>query len=254
MLNKTTDASSEGSGPAPGTSCFVTTRWTVVLAAGQPGQPQARKALEELCATYWYPLYAYARHHGHSREDAEDLVQGFFARFLDKNYLAGLSSERGKFRAFMLACLKHYLANEWDRAGRQKRGGHDTTLSLNWGEADHRYQIDPADQLSPDRLFDRAWAVILLERVLARLREEHAVAGKLAQFELLKPYITLGKSALPYAQAAAALGTNETAARVSVHRLRRRYRELLHEEVAQTLSRPDQVDEEMRALMTAFVD
>lgn len=230
----------------------MTTRWTVVLAAGQRDLPQAGQALEELCATYWFPLYAYARRQGQSKEDAEDLVQDFFTRFLGKNYLAGLHSEHGKFRAFLLACFKHFLSNEWDRAGRQKRGGHATVLSLDWQQADTRYRIDPADHLSPDRLYDRAWAIVLLERVLARLREEHVSAGKLRLFDHLKPFITLGKSALPYRQAAETLGTNEAAARVAVHRLRRRYRELLHEEIAQTLSHPDQVEEEMRALLGAF--
>jgi RNA polymerase sigma factor (sigma-70 family) len=239
-------------GSTPASSFFVTTRWTVVLAAGQPGLPHAEQALEELCATYWYPLYAYVRRQGHSKEDAEDLVQSFFARFLDKNYLAGLSSEKGKFRAFLLACLKHFLANEWDRAGRQKRGGHGNLLSLDWQQADTRYHVEPADHLSPDKLYDRAWAVVLLGRVLARLREEHAAAGRLSLFDQLKRFITLGKRAIPYSQAARALGTNEAAARVAVHRLRRRYRELLREEVAQTLSRPEQAEEEMRALMGAF--
>jgi RNA polymerase sigma factor (sigma-70 family) len=240
-------------GAGPGShSCFVTTRWTVVLAAGQPGLPQAERALEELCSTYWYPLYAYVRRQGHSKEDAEDLVQSFFTRFLETKGLAAVSSEKGKFRAFLLACMKHFLANEWDRAGRQKRGGHAQMLSLDWHQADTRYQIDPPDHLSPDKLYDRAWAVVLLGRVLARLREEHAAAGKQSAFEHLKPFITMGNNAIPYSQAAEALGINEAAARVAVHRLRRRYRELLRDEVAQTLSHPDQVDEEMRALLAAF--
>ena len=243
-----------GPDPKPEASCFVTTRWTVVLAAGQPGLPQAAQALEELCATYWYPLYAYVRRQGQSKEDAEDLVQGFFTRFLDKNYLAGLSHEKGKFRAFLLACLKHFMANEWDRAARQKRGGQLQTLSLDWQHADSRYHVDPADHLSPDKLFDRTWAVVLLGRVLARLREEYVVSAKLAVFEQLKPFITMGKSAIPYLQAADALGITEAAARVTVHRLRRRYRELLRDEVAQTLSHPNQVEEEMRALLAAFAD
>ena len=243
-----------GPDPKPAPSCFVTSRWTVVLAAGQPGLPQAAQALEELCATYWYPLYAYVRRQGHSKEDAEDLVQGFFSRFLDKNYLAGLSHEKGKFRAFLLACLKHFMANEWDRAARQKRGGHLQTLSLDWQQADSRYHVDPADHLSPDKLYDRAWAVVLLGRVLARLRDEYVLLGKLPVFEQLKSFITMGKSAIPYLQAGNALGITEAAARVTVHRLRRRFRELLRDEVAQTLSHPGQVEEEMRALLSAFTD
>ncbi len=233
---------------------FATTRWTVVLAAGHARTPQADVALEELCRTYWYPLYAYVRHQGHTREDAEDLTQAFFARFLAKNYLEGLRSERGKFRAFLLASLKHFLANERDRAGRQKRGGGSPVLSLDWQGAETRYQIDPVDQLSPDKLFDRAWAVTLLETVITRLRDENAAEGKSTLFEQFKPFLMAGKSAIPYAQAAAAAGLTEGAARVAVHRLRRRYRELLRQEIAQTLSHPDQIEEEMQALFGAFAD
>jgi RNA polymerase sigma-70 factor (ECF subfamily) len=232
----------------------VTTRWTVVLAAGRRGLPEADAALEYLCSTYWYALYAYVRRQGHSKEDAEDLVQGFFARLLSKNDLAGLSSDKGKFRAFLLASLKHFLANEWDRASRQKRGAGVQPLSLDWHDAHSRYECDAADHLSPDKLFDRAWAVALLERVLTRLREENVAAGKLALFEQLKGFLSLGKNTVPYADAARAAGLSEAAARVAVHRLRRRYRELLREEVAQTLSRSDQVEEEMGALLGAFAD
>src|SRR3989442_6709270 len=140
-----------------GGDVFATTRWTVVLAAGRPKAPHADMALEELCRTYWYPLYVYVRRQTSTREDAEDLTQSFFAKFLEKNYLEGLSSDKGKFRAFLLAALKHFLANEWDRANRQKRGSGITLLSLDWQSADTRYQIDPADNLSPDKLYDQAW-------------------------------------------------------------------------------------------------
>lgn len=238
---------------APG-DIFATTRWTVVLAAGRQASPQAAVALEELCRTYWYPLYVYVRRQTPTREDAEDLTQSFFARFLDKNYLEGLRSEKGKFRAFLLAALKHFLTNEWDRANRQKRGGGVAPLSLDWQDADTRYQIDPADNLSPDKLYDRAWAVTLLERVITRLRDESAAAGKLKLFEQLKPFLMVGKSAIPYGEAAAALDLTEGAVRVAVHRLRRRYRELLRGEISQTLSDPAQVEEEMRALFRAFAD
>lgn len=231
---------------------FVTTRWTTVIAAGRKSSPQADVALEELCRVYWYPLYAYVRRHGHSKEDAEDLTQAFFERFLQKNYLEGLSSERGRFRAFLLASLKHFLANEWDRAGRQKRGAHATHLSLDWRDADTRYQLNLRDDLSPDKLYDRAWAVALLERVVGRLHDECAADGKAACFTQLKPLLMADRSAISYPQAAAALGISEDAARVAVHRLRRRYRALLREEVAETLADPAQVEEEMRALFAAF--
>jgi RNA polymerase sigma factor (sigma-70 family) len=231
---------------------FATTRWTVVLAAGRGSTPQAEQALEELCRTYWYPLYAYIRRQGRTREDAEDLTQSFFARLLEKNYLQDLRSEKGKFRAFLLAALKHFLANEWDRANRKKRGGDATLLSLDWQDAETRYQIEPADRLSPDKLYDRMWAVALLERVITRLRDESVAEDKSRLFEELRPFLMIGKSAIPYEQAATALGLNEGAVRVAVHRLRRRYRELLREEIGQTLSNADQVEEEMQALFRAF--
>jgi len=211
-------------------------------------------ALEELCRTYWYPLYVFVRRQTPTREDAEDLTQAFFARFLEKNYLEGLSSDQGRFRAFLLAALKHFLANEWDRAHRQKRGGGVANLSLDWQDADTRYQIDPADNSSPDKLYDRAWAVTLLERVISRLRDESAAGGRSRLFEALKPFLMVGKSAIPYANAAAALDMAESAVRVAVHRLRRRYRELLREEISQTLSDPARAEEEMQALFSAFAD
>jgi RNA polymerase sigma-70 factor (ECF subfamily) len=232
---------------------FATTRWTVVLAAGHRGAPQADIALEELCRTYWFPLYAYVRRHGHSREDAEDLTQAFFARLLEKNYLEGISKDKGKFRAFLLVAVKRFLANEWDRARSQKRGGGVKPLSLDWQDADTRYQIDPADNLSPDKLYDRAWAMTLLERVITRLRDESAAEGKARLYDHLKTFLMAGKSDIPYARAAA-LEMTEGAVRVAIHRLRRRYRELLREEIAQTLSDPAQADEEMQALFSALTD
>jgi DNA-directed RNA polymerase specialized sigma24 family protein len=231
---------------------FATTRWTVVVAAGRRPTPQSAAALEELCRTYWFPLYAYLRRRGHSKENAEDLAQAFFARFLQKNYLEGLNSERGRFRAFLLAALKHFLANERDKARAAKRGGGIAPLSLDWQDAETRYQVDPADTMSPDKLFDRAWAVTLLERVVTRLRAERAAEGKAALFERLKPFLTAGKGALPHAEAAAALGLTEGAVRVAVHRLRKRYRVLLREEIGETLSDRARVEEEMQALYSAF--
>ena len=239
--------------PAPG-DIFATTHWTIVLAAGRRNAPEADRALEELCRTYWYPLYAYVRRQGYSKEDAEDLTQGFFTRFLERNYLDGVSSEKGRFRAFLLAALKHFLANEYDRAGRQKRGGGAAPLSLDWQDADTRYRIDPADQLSPDKLYDRAWATTLLEQVIARLRAECVSEGKAKVFEQLKAFLMVGTGDIPYAQAAANLGLNEGATRVAVHRLRKRYRELLRQEIAQTLSEPANIEGELEALFRAFAE
>ena len=231
---------------------FATTHWTAVLAAGRGDSRQADIALEELCRTYWYPLYAYVRRQGHSREDAEDLTQGFFARLLEKNYLEGVSSDKGKFRSFLLVALKRFLINEWDHANRQKRGGGLKPLSLDWQDAEMRYQINPADDLSPDKLYDRAWALIVLERVITRLRDESGADGKAGQYEQLKTFLMMGKSEIPYPQAAAALKMSEGAVRVAVHRLRRRYRELLREEITQTLANPAQAGEEMQALFSAL--
>jgi RNA polymerase sigma-70 factor (ECF subfamily) len=233
---------------------FATTHWTVVLAAGRRSAPQADAALEELCRIYWYPLYAYVRRQTPTREDAEDLTQSFFARFLEKNYLEKLNSEKGKFRAFLLASLKHFLANEWDKANSLKRGGGTAPLSLDWQDADTRYQIEPADNSSPDKIYDRAWAVTLLERVIQHLRDENEAGGNSKVFEQLKPFLMVGKSAIPYSQSAEALGMTESAVRVAVHRLRRRYRELLRAEISQTLSDPGQVEEEVRALFSAFAE
>ena len=233
---------------------FATTHWTVVLSAGRRDEPQAARALEELCRIYWYPLYAYLRRQGNSKEDAEDLTQGFFAKFLERNYLERVNAQKGRFRAFLLASLKHFQANEWDRANRVKRGSGIVPLSLDWQDADSRYQIEPVDHLSPDKLYDRAWALLLLERVILRLQNESVLEDKAKLFERLKPFLTLGKGAIPYAQAAGELGMSEATVRVAVHRLRRRYREVLRAEIAQTLSEPRQVEEEMKALFEAFRD
>jgi len=244
----TADSSSTS---APG-DIFATTHWTVVLAASRPSDPQARAALEELCRTYWFPLYAYVRRRGHTKEDAEDLTQAFFTRFLEKKYLDDLDSERGRFRAFLLAALKHFLANEWDKSQRQKRGGGVPHLSLDWHSADTQFQVAAVNQQSPDAAFDREWATALLAKVIERLRAECAAEGKAAQFEELKPFLTSGKGEASYAEAARALGLEETAARVAVHRLRKRYRQLLRAEIANTLADPAQVDQELRALFSAF--
>ena len=236
---------------APG-DIFATTHWTVVLAAGKRHTPQSDGALEELCRTYWFPLYAYVRRRGHTKEDAEDLVQEFFARFLEKNYLAGLSAERGRFRAFLLAALKHFLANEWDKSQAQKRGGGAAHLSLDWQTADTKFQVAATNEPSPDKAFDREWALALLAKVIERLQQECAADGKTKLFEQLKIFLTTGKGALSHADAAKKLGMDETAVRVAVHRLRKRYRQLLRDEISQTLADESQVDEEMRALFGAF--
>ena len=222
-----------------------------MLAAGRKHTPQSDTALEQLCKTYWFPLYAYVRRRGHSKEDAEDLTQAFFAKFLEKNYLDGLSAERGRFRAFLLASLKHFLANEWDKSQRQKRGGGATHLSLDWKTADTQFQV-AANVASPEQEFDREWAVALLAKVIQRLQTECEVEGRAKQFNELKSFLSANKKDVLYANAATRLKLEEGAIRVAVHRLRKRYRQLLTDEIAQTLSDPAQVEEEMRALFAAF--
>lgn len=233
--------------PAP-RDIFATTRWTLVVAAGRKSSPQSAAALAELCQTYWYPLYAYVRRQGHGREEAEDLVQAFFERFLARNYLEGLAAERGRFRAFLLAALKHFLANAWDRSQRQKRGGGVPHLSLDWEVANERFELETTAALSPDRAFDYAWALALLERVVTRLRAECVAEGKAVLFEQTKGYLMLGEAATPYAEAAVRLGLEEAGVRTAVHRLRKRYRALLRDELGQTLVQPEMVEEELRAL------
>lgn len=231
---------------------FATTRWTLVRAAGQGNSPAADEALEILCAAYWFPLYAFVRRNGFSKEDAEDLTQAFFSKLLARGDFARLRRENGRFRAFLLAALKHFLANERDRAGRLKRGGGITHFPLDWQGADSRFQIADATHAAPDAAYDREWAMALLERVIDKLRRECLADGNGGRFDQLKSYLTLGKGEIPYASAAAALAMDEGAARVAVHRMRKRYRELLRIEVARTLADPAMVDEELRVLMGAF--
>ena len=224
-----------------------------MLAAGKRHTPQSDGALEQLCKSYWFPLYAYVRRRGHSKQDAEDSVQAFFARFLAKNYLDGLSEERGRFRAFLLASLKNFLANEWKASQRLKRGGGEVALSLDWETADTKFQVAATNEPSPDKAFDREWALALLAKVIERLQAENAADGKGKLFEQLKVFLAAGKGESAHAEVASALGMEEGAVRVAVHRLRKRYRVLLREEIASTLSDPAMVDEEMRALFGAFV-
>lgn len=231
---------------------FATTRWTMVRAAGLDASPQVDEALESLCAAYWFPLYAYVRRHGFSKEDAEDLTQAFFAKLLERRDFAGLKRENGRFRAFLLAALKNFLSNERDRAGRLKRGGNITHFSLDWQSADTQFRIADSSEPSPDQAFDREWAVALLERVIDRLRGECVAEGKGERFELLKVFLTASKDAIPYAMKARETGVDESALRVAVHRLRKRYRELLRHEVGHTLADPAMVEEELAVLLRAF--
>jgi RNA polymerase sigma-70 factor (ECF subfamily) len=236
----------------PPADIFATTHWTLVRAAGDGALPAADEALETLCEAYWFPLYAYVRRHGFSKEDAEDLTQAFFAKLLERRDIAGLKQENGRFRAFLLASLKHFLANERDRAGRLKRGGNITHLSLDWQSADARFQLADGMQVPPDAAFDREWALALLARVVGMLQGEYAAEGKAERLEQLKPWLTAASGTIQYASAAEALAMDENSVRVAVHRLRRRYRELLRAEIAHTLGDPAMVEQEMAALLEAF--
>jgi RNA polymerase sigma factor (sigma-70 family) len=230
---------------------FQTTQWSLVLRAGRREDRDADAALGELCQRYWYPLYVYVRRHMADAHEAQDLTQDFFARLQEKNYLLVADPRRGRFRSFLLATLKHFLGHQRDRAKAQKRGGRRTLLSLDFQSAESRYHLEPAHELTPERLFERRWALALLEHVLTRLREEQAAGGKPRLFERLKEFLTRGKSSQSYQQVADELAMTEGAVKVAVHRLRRRYRELLEEEIAQTVAGPEEIEDERRALLAA---
>ncbi len=231
---------------------FATTHWSAVLAVTGHESAEAAAALERLCETYWYPLYAYVRHRGHSPEDSKDLTQEFFWRLLQGNYLARVDPSKGKFRSFLLAAMNHFLANEWDRARTLKRGGKVTFLSLDELQAERRYQCEDAAGYSPEQTYERTWAFALLDEVLGRLREETAASGHLARFEELKAVLMGESPALSYADMALKLGTTEAALKMALQRLRKRYAELLREQIAQTVCGPEEVEDELRHLFTTL--
>jgi RNA polymerase sigma-70 factor (ECF subfamily) len=231
---------------------FHTTHWSLVAAARDRTSPEAQRALAELCEAYWYPLYAFIRRSGHASEEARDLTQEFFAKLLEKDYLAGVDREKGKFRSFLLTTCKHFLANERDRAAALKRGGACSIHSFDSSDAESRFGKEPFHQMTPDRLYDRRWALMLLQNALGQLRREFQQAGKEAVFERLKGLLTGEKREERYAEVAAALGITESSVKVSVHRLRRRYGELLREEIGRTLRDPSEIDAEIRDLFVAL--
>lgn len=225
---------------------FLSTQWSLVLRAGAGDRDQARVALADLCQRYWYPLYAYLRRRGVPTEEAEDVMQGFFTRLLEKQVLVGVTVEGGRFRSFLLTALKNYLTNERHRASAEKRGGGRTVLSLDIDSGESRLKLEPHDSDTPERLFERQWALTLLNVVMQRLEAEYA--DKARWFELLKTSLGGDRERLPYATIAQELGISEEAARQSASRLRKRYRELLRAEVASTLANEDDVDAEIRGL------
>ncbi len=233
---------------------FMTTRWSVVRAAGDSAAPEHQKALSALCETYWFPLYAYLRRRGHDANEAADFTQAFFAQMLDKHYLRQVRPAPGKFRSFLLTALKHFVANEYKRARAKKRGGGRSILSLDHDEAESRYALEPATDISPERLFEKSWALTVLRQTMDRLQAELAAKKREKLFEQLRAYLVADQAAIPYADLADQLDMSEGAVRVAAHRLRKRCKEILREEVAQTVATRDEVDEEIRGLFAALSD
>lgn len=234
-----------------GRADFPTTRWTLVAAAGDPDRPDSRRALSALCEAYWYPLYAYARRRGDSPEQAQDHTQEFFARFLENDYFDRADPERGRFRSFLLASFKFYLCDDAGRARAQKRGGGLAPLPFEVSKGEELYVREPFHDETPERIYERRWARTLLDRVVARLRDEFVRHGRLEYFNKLKSCLH-GDSDVPYAELARQLETTESALKVGIHRLRKRYRDLLRSEIADIVADPAEIDAELRYLIASL--
>jgi DNA-directed RNA polymerase specialized sigma24 family protein len=239
-------------GPLAGRDRFATTHWSLVLAAGGPQTAGSHDALATLCRQYWYPLYAYIRRHGYQHDRAEDLVQAFFVKLLEKQSLQHARAERGRFRSFLLASFKHFVANEYARESAAKRGGGSRVESLDVSSGESRYALEPRDEVTPEVLFERQWALELISRVQVRLRGVFVRAGKGALFEHLKDCITADENDLDYHGVAAALKMTEGAVRVASHRLRRRFRDVLREEIRHTVDDASAIDEEIAFLLSTL--
>ena len=231
---------------------FVTTHWSAVARAGCVDSLSAREALGELCQTYWYPLYCFIRRQGRTPHEAEDLTQGFFARLLAKNFVSDARQERGKFRSFLLAALKGFLANEWDRQHAQKRGGFRTAVEIDQAMAEARLDAELKQELTPETLFERQWALMMLERTMAQLHEEYVATGRAKLFEHLSAGLAQEPAAVSYAEMARELRLTEAAVKQASYRLRARYREILRGEIAKTVSSPREIDGELRCLFACF--
>lgn len=229
---------------------FVTTRWSVVLAAQDKSSPDSAAALETLCRAYWYPLYAYVRGSGRSPHDAQDLTQEFFARLLALDWLRVVVPEKGRFRTFLIVSMKRFLTNEWHRGMAKKRGAGNLPLSLDAAAAEYRFAAEPP--LAPDELYERRWAMTLLDESLERLQRDFARAGREREFDALKEWLTAERGSIPYGQIATALGATEGAARVAVHRLRKQFRQLFRQTIAETVEAASDVDAEMRHLVAVL--
>jgi RNA polymerase sigma-70 factor (ECF subfamily) len=231
---------------------FETTRWSVVLAARGSDEPRSRDAMATLCQLYWYPLYAFVRSRGSSREQAEDLTQAFFAHLLETDALRQVDPSKGRFRSFLLASVRNFAADERAKERAQKRGGGVTPLSLDVEAAESRYALEPAHRLTPERVFERQWALTVIEQALARLCRRYERSGKQGHFEALKTFLSGEKRPVPYAEVARRLGLSELAVKVAVHRLRKRFRDALREEIAQTVASEQEIDAELRSLYAAL--
>ena len=252
MTADTTADPPASSGPERGGGHFVTTLWSLVVRAGEPNSVSAHEALSELCRTYWSPLYCFIRRQGHAPHEAEDLTQAFFARLLEKNFVADARRERGKFRSFLLLALKRFLANEWDRQHAQKRGGFHPTVEIDQAMAEAHLDAELKQELSPEVRFERQWATTLLERTLARLREEYIETGRAKLFEHLSAGLTREDSAGTYGEIARELNLSEASVKQAGYRLRARYRELLRSEIGRTVATPQEIEEELRCLFACF--
>ena len=231
---------------------FRTTHWSVVLRAGRESSADSAEALEKLCRTYWFPIYAYVRRRVVDPDNAQDLTQEFFARLIGQNLVGLADPERGKFRAFVLTLLKHFLSNHWERERAQKRGGGQVVISLDALPAEERYAVEPAESFTPDQAFDRKWAEETLARVQGQLQHEYEAAGMGPRYHQLKVYLLHGHAPDSYAAAAAQLGLSESAVKSAIFRLRRRFAELFRHEIAQTVSSPAEVEDEIRHLLAAL--
>jgi len=231
---------------------FPLTRWSLVLAARQQHSPASAEALEAVCRAYWYPLYAYVRRCGQSPHDAQDLTQEFFCRLLEKRWLDSADRDKGRLRTFLITALKHFMAKEWRRQTAQKRGGGQDCIPMDTEFAESRYAADPVATSAADDVFDRQWALTLLERAMARLEGEFTAANRTDDFAVLKGFLVVSHAAMDYRSAAARLHISEGNARVSVHRLRKRFRELYREEISQTLPDGADLDAELRHLANAL--
>jgi RNA polymerase sigma-70 factor (ECF subfamily) len=231
---------------------FVTTHWSAVVSAGQEDAPAAQAALEGLCRAYWFPLYAYVRRKGYGVADAQDLTQEFFARFLERRYFGMADRQKGKFRSFLLASLEHFLAKEWTRAHRLKRGGGQTIIAWDACDPEQRYQLEPADDWTAERIYERRWALTVLEQAMFALAAEYAAAGRQPLFDALRPLISGGDDDVSYRELAAQLQLSPGAVRVAVHRLRQRYGEAVRMKVAELVQRPEDVEGELRHLFATL--